>query len=249
MAKLGPAGAVEAPAGVEQHRRRQQELDSHPGAFGHERDHRVAEAGNALAHGDDEQRNGEGGGEDEVAAERREFAVLAVPVLGLCLVFRRRRVAGRDHRLGQPNWRQHFRRVADDGLFGRQVDAGIDHARKLLERLFDPGDAGGAAHAADGERGLGHLRVIAGTLDGADQRGRIDLGRIGDHMRFLGGEIDAHFGDAGQLLQRPLDPPHAARAGHAFDLDVQVFIHFVCLLGLSGGIATVSGISGLPSAR
>ena len=39
--------------------------------------------------------------------------------------------------------------VADGGLLGRQVDAGVGHARHLGERPLDAAHAGGAGHAGD----------------------------------------------------------------------------------------------------
>ena len=64
-------------------------------------------------------------------------------------------------------------------------------------------------------RPLRGFSLVAGLGDGPDE-GAGDVAE-GAHGGAPGREIDGGIDDAGHRPQRPLDPPHAGRAGHAGD--------------------------------
>ena len=117
---------------------------------------------------------------------------------------------------GNEGGRRNALRHLDRGLLGRQVDAGVQHARHLAERLFHARRATGAGHAGDVEgEGFGR-HAEAGLFDGALNGGHIGLARNG---RGLGRQIDGGLGDAGQLLEHFFHARRATGAGHALDAD------------------------------
>ena len=114
---------------------------------------KMAEARNEMrAHLGHEQRQGEGGGDDEVTLQPRQFLVLH-GLLGL-----------QCHRAGKPE--RFIARLADGGFdvlkccsshhldagaLGCQIGAGTYNALHRLDCLFHPADAGGAGHAGDAD--------------------------------------------------------------------------------------------------
>ena len=64
--------------------------------------------------------------------------------------------------------------------------------------------------------------VVAGRLDGADERRPIrDVGPVADRRR-LGRQVDGRLLDARRLAEEALDPVDARRAGHALDRQGQL---------------------------
>ncbi|MNV05462.1 hypothetical protein D3C71_958000 [compost metagenome] len=104
--------------------------------------------------------------------------------------------------------------------FGRQVDAGRDHARQLRKAALHATNAGRTGHPVDAQFGGGFAHGVARAFDGTDHRlriGRPDEAEIGP----LGGQVDRrrlHAGDGGQ---RALHPAHTGSAGHALDGQAQ----------------------------
>ena len=104
--------------------------------------------------------------------------------------------------------------------------------------------------------GGGHLRVVAGLADRADQLIRRDPARWIFDVGFFGGEVDPRS-DVGQAVQRFFDARGAGRAGHAGDrqIDDRVFrecgerIHPGSSLGCSAPIIYPSGVYRKPGAR
>ena len=185
----------------------------------------------------------------KIRSRRSAASSASLPSLPLRAVrlFRRRRIAGRGDRLGDPGRRHRLGDIGDIGFFGGEIDAGVDHARQLLQRALDAADAGRASHAADGEGRVRQFRFVTGALDRIDQGLRIDLGRIGHDPRLFRREIDIGRNDTGHLLQRPFDPADAARAAHALDLQRQIITHLAHLHAARA--RRLSGTSKRPSAR
>ena len=125
------------------------------------------------------------------------------------------------------------------GSCKRELDGGRRHPVPSEQIADHAGDEGSrkregedrvalgllGARLADGSLGaripLGRQqsRVVADVLDSRDERLRIDI-VVERHMRPMAGEVDARLGDARNPGQRPLDPRHAGRAGHALDGEI-----------------------------
>jgi hypothetical protein len=111
-------------------------------------------------------------------------------------------------------------KVAHPRALCRQVDVGVEHTRDLSERLLDPAHARRTGHVLDRELGGFFPHGVAGTLDGADRRLRIDQANEGEVGTF-GGEIDRGCLDVRDGFQRALDAADARGTGHALDRQAQ----------------------------
>ncbi|MNL00017.1 hypothetical protein D3C87_1204350 [compost metagenome] len=173
----------------------------------------MVHGGNQVrAHLEHEDRQGERGGNEQGAPQPLRLALATRAVLvvrircfggqaaGLVArLLNRRFEVGRGDDSGQ---------VAHPRALGRQVDAGLEHARDLCQRLLDPAHARRAGHVLDGEFGGLFAHGVAGAFDGP--HGRLRVGRAGEaDVGALGGQVDRGRLHAGDGLQRALDAADA----------------------------------------
>ncbi len=70
------------------------------------------------------------------------------------------------------------RQVGDAGLFGRQIDTGVQHPVRFLQRPLDAPYAGRAGHAFDAQTGLCCDGTVAAFFHGLEQCRNRDLFRV-----------------------------------------------------------------------
>ncbi|MNN18015.1 hypothetical protein D3C81_1312170 [compost metagenome] len=170
-----------------------------------------------AAHFKQEHRQGQRGGQQQIALEHAQFVGVA---LGLCVFIADRAIkhAGGVTRLcdgGHQYGRRHI--ALHRGPFGGEVDAGRLHTGHRQQRALHTTDAGGAGHAFDFQlqrRGRGDL--VTGLANGL-HKGVARHVAVGLHAGALGGQVHTGLAHARHRCQRPLHPAHAGRAGHAFN--------------------------------
>ena len=100
----------------------------------------------------------------------------------------------------------------DPRRFGREIDAGLHDAGHRAQRRFEPRNAARAGHALDRQANRLRRDRVAGVVDGAGERLRVER-RALDGRR-LGGQVHGDAGYAGDLMQRLFDMRDAAGTSH-----------------------------------
>ena len=163
-----------------------------------------------------EERQGEDGGDGEVALEPGEFRVLRCLMrVSIDMVEAARFIA----RLADGGLDGGERRSGDQlhhGAFGGEVDGSGDDTGHAVDGFLHAPDAGGAGHAVDAEIDGLACHVISSLPDGGDDR--LGCRRLREaHVGALRGEIDGCTRDARHGGNRLLHAPHTGGAGHALD--------------------------------
>ena len=206
--QLRPAVAQKTSAGPEEDGRGQQHLQEPLAAPAQPGIQPVAQGHPEHGpHGQDQQRQGKGQPQPQVASE----AIVRDARGRLCL--QAGLVARPPHRRRDGVRCQHGRQIAHLGLLRGQVDRRLDDPRQATQDPLDPGTAIGAGHAADPQSQVRLLGDIARIPDDAQQFRDARLVVVDD--RGLGGQIHHRLGHARQALQHPLHPTAAVGAGHA----------------------------------
>ena len=212
---------VETPARQDQHQGGQDKLQIPAVLHADGTVYQCMHAGDHVrAHLDDEHRQGQHGGNQQVTPQGLALALLARRIglgTGTRLAQQTRGISGPGHRIDQCLCAGH---TLDTGPLGGQIHHHSGHSGHRLEHPLDPTDTGGAGHVLHRQLGGAGQHPVTGLLHRLHQRGTVQRSGSAD-IRPLGRQVDRHRLhplDPGQGL---FHPPDTGSTGHALDGEAQ----------------------------